>query len=70
MHICGRPVRIKIAFPRPIVEPPPIETTLSADVDFMYSSASRVTWRGVCMVAWEYVPAGAIEAEVKIEASC
>jgi hypothetical protein len=32
MHICGRPVRMEIALPRPIVLPPPMEITASAFV--------------------------------------
>jgi hypothetical protein len=57
MHICGNPVLMDIAFPRPIVLPPPMEMTESAFTDLAYSKALSVMCDGVCIVASEKAPA-------------
>lgn len=57
MQMCGRPVRMLIAFPSPMVDPPPIEMTASALTDFAYSRAFSVMCEGVCMVASVKIPA-------------
>mgnify|MGYP001565563062 CR=1 FL=1 len=56
IQICGSPVLIDIALPKPIVEPPPIEITESAFADIAKASAFSVIAIGVCIVASEKIP--------------
>lgn len=66
MQMCGREVRIEIAFPRPMVEPPPMEMTQSADLEAAKERASEVMSVGVCIAALVKVPQGVMEAEVRM----
>ena len=56
MLICGTPVRMEMALPRPITEPPPIETTQSAATELRKAVASSVTEVGVCGFTFRKVP--------------
>jgi hypothetical protein len=57
IHMCGSPVLIDMAFPSPMVDPPPIEMIESACVNFAYLSAFSVIDDGVCIIASANIPA-------------
>ena len=48
---CGRSVRYAIAFPNPVVDPPPADRMPSAFRERTASMAASVTSTGVCMAA-------------------